>query len=301
VIKRRFGAATAAALIAVSLLNVTGTDVIGEERSTETGFCLPFSGSRDYEYLAPTQATNRRQINQPIGLDAANFIAEQIRLDPDKVLTPWQLYLFITGQGRGGDPEAAKVADESVRIFNNTTGTPLFARVKGKPTKIVLGSYGLYVTEDGWLQSLAVEDAPTRKANYLLVPPRLCPFIEDAPSYCGYIDTWFRKNGARDSLQQLYKSEFTEEAAWGFASQSASGTAQLVPNTKGDVRTTVGMSMAPSIWLTNFALLYTLDPKIAAKMPAYWEPIPENVVRALKKSPRGRVRFSRFESEFKNH
>ena len=40
--------------------------------------------------------------------------------------------------------------------------------------------------------------------------------------------------------------------------------------------------MAPSIWIINFALIYTLNPSLAAKMPVRWTPIPSN-------SPRGGV------------
>ena len=53
-----------------------------------------------------------------------------------------------------------------------------------------------------------------------------------------------------------------------------SGAAQLVTNTKGNTTSIVGMSMVPSIWIVNFALIYTLNPRLAAKMPAYWAPIP---------------------------
>ena len=88
---------------------------------------------------------------------------------------------------------------------------------------------------------------------------------------------------------QLYESAYTVEAFFGFLAQQESGAAQLVTNTKGDVSTQVGMSMAPAIWLTNFALLYTLNPEVAALMPAYWAPIPENVADANSEEPLWRV------------
>jgi hypothetical protein len=32
--------------------------------------------------------------------------------------------------------------------------------------------------------------------------------------------------------------------------------------------TVVGMSMGPALWIVNFALIYTLNPSLAAEMPA---------------------------------
>ena len=54
--------------------------------------------------------------------------------------------------------------------------------------------------------------------------------------------------------------------------------------------------MAPAIWLVNFALICTLNPEMAAFMPAYWAPIPATVGDAILRSPKGKVRYSRFES-----
>src|SRR5690606_39262151 len=88
-------------------------------------------------------------------------------------------------------------------------------------------------------------------------------------------------NGAGASLEQLYRSAYLIEAIFGNKSQQRTNPHQLVLNHKGGVETYVGMSMAPSLWLTNFALLYTLKPAIAAQMPAYWTPIPEPVAGAL--------------------
>ena len=56
--------------------------------------------------------------------------------------------------------------------------------------------------------------------------------------------------------------------------------------------------MVSSIWEINFALIYVLNPKLAANMPAYWSPIPGNVVAALEKSPTGQVPFSEYAREF---
>ena len=83
----------------------------------------------------------------------------------------------------------------------------------------------------------------------------------------------------------LYRSAYTSEVVYGNKSQQQSGVAQLVPNQKGARSSTVGMSMAPSIWIVNFAAVYTLNPKLAAYMPARWTPIPTNVVQATQGEP----------------
>jgi hypothetical protein len=69
-----------------------------------------------------------------------------------------------------------------------------------------------------------------------------------------------------------------------------------VTNTKGGVTTHVGMSMAPTIWMVNFALLYELKPSLAAEMPRDGAPIPARVVHAIKASRTGQVRYSKFAS-----
>jgi hypothetical protein len=56
--------------------------------------------------------------------------------------------------------------------------------------------------------------------------------------------------------------------------------------------------MAPSIWIVNFALIYTLNPSLAAKMPVRWAPIPANVAQAIAASPTGQVPFSEYKSSF---
>jgi hypothetical protein len=153
-------------------------------------------------------------------------------------------------------------------------------------TPTVLSSYGLFVNPAGMLMSLANTGAPTRKVNVVLAPG-------------GYLGAWCRQNGAQDSLRMLYQSAYTSEVVYGNKSQQQSGVDQLVPNQKGGRSSTVGMSMAPSIWIVNFVAVYTLNPKLAAYMPARWTPIPANVVQALTASPTGQVPYSEYESSFR--
>lgn len=272
--------ATAAALV----LTVTPG---AAAKPTDTGFDKPYSGVAKYEKYAPPQATTNRQINRPLGPKAANRIARKIGLSKKHVFTPRQYRLFVTGRGVGGESAPAKLVDESVRILTNTKGRPLYSNVDGTRTASVLASYGVMVNTAGILESPANTDAPTRQVNSVLEPG-------------GYMGKWCRHNGARASLRMLYRSAFTAEAVYGNKSQQQSGAAQLVTNSKGSTTTTVGMSMVPSIWIVNFALIYMLKPSLAAKMPARWTPLPANVAEAIEASPTGQVPYSEYESSFPN-
>lgn len=114
--------------------------------------------------------------------------------------------------------------------------------MNGQRTPTVPASYGLYVDPAGLLQSPADADAPTRQVNTLLAPG-------------GFVGTWLRDNGAAHTLAALYRSAYTVEAAYGFAAQQISGAAQLVTTTEAGGGAVVGMSMAPPLWIVNFALI----------------------------------------------
>src|SRR4029453_16993146 len=156
---------------------------------------------------------NSDQLHRPIGQAEADRIAHGIGLRKSHAFTEEQYIKFITGKGSGGDPDQAKLIDASVRIFTNTVGRPLYSNVNGQITPTVLASYGLFVSEDGVLESLANEHAPTRKVNEALVPG-------------GYVNTWCRNNGARKTLEMLYQSAYTVEVAFGNESQQLGGTAE---------------------------------------------------------------------------
>jgi hypothetical protein len=251
--------------------------------SAGTGFGEPYAGTPDYEHLAPTEVGRSVQLHAPIGDREADRIARGIGLDKAHVFTEEQYAEFISGQGVGGEPDQAELIDASVRIFTNTVGRPLYSDVDGQLTPTVLGSYGLFVSEDGLLESLANEAAPTRKVNEVLVPG-------------GYVNTWCRANGATETLEMLYRSGYTLEVVFGNESQQLGGTPGLVPNDKGGVDSWVGMSMAPCIWLVNFALVYILNPTVAASMPAAWAAIPADVADAILDSPTGQVPYSQYAS-----
>lgn len=255
--------------------------------ASATGFSFPYAGTPRYEKYAPTPLTQPGDLNGALGQDAADRIARGLGLDKSKTFTARQYALFVSGQGVPvPDPyNCPKLVDQSVRILTNTVGNPLFATVDGQLIASVLGSYGLMVNEEGLLQSPANTNAPTRQINNCLAPG-------------GYLAQWTRANGASRSLAMLYRSAYPSEVAFGFAAQSRSGAAQLVPNRKGANTTVVGMSMAPALWIVNFCLIYTLNPKLAANMPGRWAPIPAPVAQAIASSQTGQVPFSEFASYF---
>ena len=256
--------------------------------SPDTGFAEPFAGTPQYEHVAPTEIRDQGVINRPLGQRAADEIAKEIGLDKSDVLSKAQYLAFIDGKGRdgSGDITQAKLVDQSVKILTNTVGHPLaYKDADGHVVTSVLASYGLFVTTDGKLESPAYSTAPTYLVNSVIMPT-------------GYMGTWMRANGARKSLEQLYKSAYTSEVVFGNEAQQSSEPAELVTNTKGDVSAVVGMSMGPALWIVNFSLIYTLNPSLAAEMPADWAPIPAPVVQAIDNGD-GQVDYSTVASYFR--
>ncbi|MFN8125242.1 MAG: hypothetical protein U0R64_01835 [Candidatus Nanopelagicales bacterium] len=250
----------------------------------DTGFTQPFAGDARYLRYAPREATTSKQINRPLGMKKAHRIARKLGLRQRHVFTPHQYRLFVSGRGVGGDRSAAKLVDQSVRILTNTKRRPLIAKIDGHRVPSVLAGYGLMVDRAGLLESPANSSAPTRQVNSVIEPG-------------GYMPKWCRQNGARDSLRMLNRSAYLPEAVYGNQAQLQSGVAQLVPNVKSGRTATVGMSMAPSIWVVNFALIYMLKPQLAAKMPARWTPIPPDVAQAIADSPTGQVPYLDYRSQ----
>jgi hypothetical protein len=279
--RTRLPGALAATALLVALGVVANTGVA--QATPSTGFAEPFAGAPQYEHLAPTELDNQNQLHQPIGQQAADTLAIALGLNKAETFTHRQFVEFVSGGGVGGNRHDAALVDQSVRILTNTVGRPLFSKIKGHITATVLASYGLMVDKVGRLESDANKTAPTRRVNKVLVPG-------------GYMSTWCNANGAQASLEMLYRSAYTVDAVFGHLSQQQSGKAQLVPNNKAGVHTEVGMSMAPSIWIVNFALIYTLNPALAADMPARWAPIPPIVSEAILASRTGRVPYNKYAS-----
>ena len=249
------------------------------------GFIGGVAGVKELQQYAPTEVTSRAQLNQPLGQAKADRIAKALGLDKNQCFTEAQYLAFISGQGQNGsgDFQSAKLVDESVAILTNSNANPNIRSVDGKPTRFVLGSYGLTVNTAGMLESPANASAPTRQVNAVIAPG-------------GYISTWAAANGAEASLQMLYKSAYSRQLPYGIAAQHQGGSAELAVYLKGRKSEVTGLSMVPSIWEINFSLIYLLNPKLAANMPAYWAPIPGKVVAALVNSPTGQIPFSEYAS-----
>ena len=253
----------------------------------QRGFIGGAAGVKYLEQYAPTQIVSDNQLNQPLGQEKADAIAESLGLNKSLCFTEQQYQAFITGQGEdgSGNPEDAELVDESVKLLTNICGNPLIRVIDGKITQIVLGSYGLIVNEAGELESPANPDAPTRQVNSVIKPG-------------GYLSTWCKANGAEKSLLMLYSSAYSLQLPYAIAAQHEGTVTELVLYADCSNSAVTGMSMAPSVWEANFCLIYVLNPELAANMPAYWAPIPKNVVKALEQSPNGQVHFRDYSSYF---
>ena len=272
-------------------VTVTGAPAGGATISipkARQGFVGPTAGAQRFAQYGPTQVTSPDQLNQPIGQEKADEIAKALGLDKSQCFTEEQYLAFISGNGANGsgDPQQAALVDESVNLLTNSTLNPLNRDINGTPTQIYLGSYGLAVSKDGvWLDSLANQAEPTRRVNEVIAPG-------------GYMDTWAAANGATASLDMLRKSAYTIQLPYGIVAQQENGPAQLAFYRNGFGSAVVGLSMTPPLWEVNFCLIYMLSPKLAANMPAQWNPIPAEVATALLNSQTGRVRFSDYAAYF---
>ena len=251
-------------------------------------FAEPYCGSKIYERYAPTrvESTDTRKINQPIGQAKADELAQAFGMKKDKCFTPIQFFTFMTGGGYGGNLTNALMIADATLILTNTKQNPIVRNINGNATTIVLGSYGLTVNEEGLLESCAQKTSPCRTVNELLTPG-------------GWMETWCKANGATKSLENLYSLAYTTEAVYSILSQNNSGEAQLVSyNLTNSSSVKVGMSMIPPLWIVNFCLIYTLNPELAALMPAYWTAIPEQVAADISNSSEGQVNYSYYQQYF---
>jgi len=250
--------------------------------TSDHGFSAGAAGVKGWEQYAPTQVTSSDPlVNQPLGQEKADEIAVALNLDKSLCLTTDQCATFISGNSldKSTNPAYAQLLIGSLLSFTNSTVNPCICDIYPYPrtsqpptrTEICLGSYGLTVNQFGLLESLANVTAPTRQVNEVLTPG-------------GYLKEWAKANNAEGTLEMLDKSHYTRQLPHGIAAQHEGTGAGLALYLDGDQSVFVGLSMVPSLWEINFCLLYALSPTVAAGMPAYWTPIPPNVVEALEKS-----------------
>lgn len=299
-------AAVALASAFIATTAMTGAPAHAAEGDQETGFSEPFAGLPKYELFAPGEARGPIQTNEQLGQIRADWIASRLGFDKERAFSKEQYAEFATGRGVAGiSPEslvAASLVDYSVAALTNSRANPYYRVIDGRRTEIVLGSYGLVVNEKGMLSSPAIDSSPVRQVNWVLAPEIICDFpnLDIPPEIpCGYMGEWMRANGAVDTLLELYSSAYTPLVPFGYASQGITEPSELLTNTRPDgSQATLGMAMAPSIWIVNFLLIYALDPELAAKMPAYWKAIPDEVAQALASSELGQVPYSQYRQYF---
>lgn len=104
----------------------------------DRGFIAGAAGVKYLEKYAPSRFTSNHQLNKPLGEAKADKIAKSLGLNKNLCFTEQQYLTFITGQGvdGSGNPEDAKLVDESVKLLTNTCGNPLIRIINDKLTGV---------------------------------------------------------------------------------------------------------------------------------------------------------------------
>lgn len=285
-----------------------------------TGFNPTNAGPVKYQRYAPTEANRATQVNAPLTQKEADRLARIFGFDKDKAFSKKQYAAYLAGKGKPAgytQAEAAKAAQLTrlaVGYLTNTTGNTYTRIINGEKVTVNLGSYGLIVSEDGMLKVPAncpdpsspdfSDCSPVRQINWVLAPDAICDYpdlAKEPPAGvpCGYMGAWMRSNKARDTLKELYTSAYVQEAPYASKSQEAAGIPQLIDVVRADgSAATVGVPVAPAMWITNYLLVYALSPETARMMPAYWAAIPEEVASALRDSANGQVAYADYMEYF---
>ena len=286
----------------------------------DTGFNETNAGVVKYQPYAPTEATRARQVNAPMSQKKADRLARIFGFDKDKAFTKKQYAKFISGKGRPDGytkaeaRKAAQLTRLSVEYLINTTGSTYTRIIDGEEVTVNLGSYGLIVSKDGMLKVPAncpdpsspkfSDCSPVRQINWVLAPDAICdnPDLAKSPPAgvpCGYMGAWMRSNKAKASLKELYTSAYAEEIRYASQSQDDAEISQLIYVERADgSAATVGVPVAPAMWILNYLLVYLLNPEAARFFPAYWASIPEEVVTAIQESDNGQVPYSEYMQYF---
>lgn len=287
----------------------------------DSGFSKTNAGLKRYVKYAPREATRAVQVNAPLPTQKkADSLAKIFGIDKNKTFTKKQRKDFLSGKGTipaGFTKAEARKAAELTRLattyLTNTTGHTYTRMINGERVKVKLGGYGLIVDKDGMLRVPAncpdpnssdfALCSPVRLINWVLTPDAFCDNPDNVPPAgipCGYMNEWMRANGAKDTLRMLYKSAWLGEAYFADKSQKEGGDSQLIYGTRSDgTDFTVGVPVAPAMWILNFILNYILEPETARFYPSTWTAIPQPVVDALADPEgNGQVPYSEYMSYF---
>jgi hypothetical protein len=125
-----------------------------------------------WEVLAPSIAKHPEQINEPLGVERAKWLARRLGIDNSMILTDAEYQCTI------GTPSTRTPDQETIfQCVNNLTNS-------NGNTDIPLSSYGLAITDLGDVQSLCAPQAPCLVFNDLFAGP-----LEKIAFECG----WERK------------------------------------------------------------------------------------------------------------
>jgi hypothetical protein len=129
-----------------------------------------------YERLAPSIASHPDQIDEPLGMDRANRLAEKLGMDKSMILTDQEYECTI------GEPPRDEDRNIIFACINNLTNS-------NGNTNIPLSSYGLAITTEdqseyvpaGYVQSVCAPNAPCLVFNDLFAGP-----LERIAAVCGW-------------------------------------------------------------------------------------------------------------------
>ena len=136
----------------------------------------------EWERLAPSVATRAEQLNEPLGMERANRIAQELNVDKTMILTDEQWECTIGQPPRDDD---RRIIFACLNALTNSNGN----------TNIPLSSYGLAIsradaqsgTRGGNVQSLCAPDAPCLDFNELFTGR-----LQRIAAVCGWLDKWQR-------------------------------------------------------------------------------------------------------------
>lgn len=121
-----------------------------------------------WEQLAPAVSKHPDQINEPLGMNRANSIAQSLSIDKRMILTDREYQCTIGLPPRNDD---RKIIFACLKNLTNSNGN----------TNIPLSSYGLALNDEGDVQSLCAPDAPCLVFNDLFFGP-----LERIAEVCGW-------------------------------------------------------------------------------------------------------------------